>query len=85
MFSANRAPILRKNDTISKTDQNEHPLEPRHLGVPSGAFKTISEAMVYLVQTVHLSCTDTDNVSKRTEMRFHMTNVTEVFYRVCPK
>jgi hypothetical protein len=27
-------------------DRNEHPLEPHHLGVPSGASKTISEPMV---------------------------------------
>jgi hypothetical protein len=29
-----------------------------------------------LAQTVHLSCTDTNVVSKRTEMRFHKTHVT---------
>jgi hypothetical protein len=37
-------------------DQNEIPHDPRHLGVPSGASKMISEAMVSLAQTVHLSC-----------------------------
>jgi hypothetical protein len=57
-------------------DQNEHPLEPRHLGVPSGAFKMISEPTVRLMQTVHLSYTDTNTVSKWTEMRLHMTHVT---------
>jgi hypothetical protein len=57
-------------------DRNVHPLEPRQLGVPSGAFKTISEATVRLAQTVHLSYTDTNSFSKRTEMRFHMTHVT---------
>jgi hypothetical protein len=41
-----------------------------------GAFKMISECTVRLVQTVHLSYTDTNTVSKRTEMRFHMTYVT---------
>jgi hypothetical protein len=60
-------------------------LEPRHVGVPSGAFKTISKPTVRLAQTVHLSYTDTNTVSKRTEMRFHMTHVTLVFYLVCPK
>ena len=54
-------------------DQNELPHEPRHLGVPSGVSKTISEPMVRLAQTMHLSCTDPNTVSKRTEMRFHMT------------
>jgi hypothetical protein len=57
-------------------DRNEHPVEPHHLGVPSGVFKMIFEAMVCLAQTVHLSYTDTNTVSKRTEMRFHMTHVT---------
>jgi hypothetical protein len=40
------------------------PIEPPHVGVPSGAFKMISEPMVHLVQTVHLSCTDTNTVMK---------------------
>jgi hypothetical protein len=34
------------------------------------------EPMVCLVQTVHLSCTDTNTISKWTEMRFDMTQVT---------
>jgi hypothetical protein len=38
--------------------------------------KTISEPMVHLAQTMHLSCTNTNNVSKCTKMRFHMTHVT---------
>jgi hypothetical protein len=45
----------------------------------------ISEPMVCLAQSVHLTYTDTNNVSKRIEMRFHMTHVTWVFYQVCPK
>jgi hypothetical protein len=36
----------------------------------------ISEPMVYLAQTVHLSCTDTNTVSKPIQMRFHMIHVT---------
>jgi hypothetical protein len=39
-------------------------------------FKMISEPTVRLAQTVHLSYTDTNTVSKRTEMRFHLTHVT---------
>jgi hypothetical protein len=35
----------------------------------------ISEAMVRLVQTVDLSCTETNTISNRTEMRFYMTHV----------
>jgi hypothetical protein len=45
------------------------PLEPRHLGVSSGANGT-------LAQTMHLSCTDTNVVSKQTEMRFHKSHIT---------
>jgi hypothetical protein len=63
----------------------ELPLEPCHLGVPSGMSKTISEPMRYLAQTVHLSCTDTYTVSRRTKMRFHMTHVTYEFHRVHQK
>jgi hypothetical protein len=57
-------------------DQNKHPLKPRHLGVPSSASKMISKPMVRLAQPVHQSSTDTNTISKRTEMRFHMTHVT---------
>ena len=56
--------------------QNEIPLEPRHLVVPSCASKMISKPMVRLAQTMHLSCTDTNTVSKWKEVRFHMTHVT---------
>jgi hypothetical protein len=63
-----------KISTIS--EWTELSLEPRHLGVPSGASKMISEPMVCLSKTVHLSCTDTDTVSKQKEVRFHMTNIT---------
>jgi hypothetical protein len=45
----------------------------------------ISVLMVRLAQTVHLSCTDTNIVSKRTEMRFHMTHVTKELHWVRPK
>jgi hypothetical protein len=49
---------------------NGLPLEPCHLGVPSGASKKISEPTVHLVQSVHLSCTDTNTVSKWTNTTF---------------
>jgi hypothetical protein len=63
-----------KISTNSK--RTELSLEPRHLGVPSGASNTIFEPMVRLAQTVNLSCTNTNIVSKQKEVRFHMTNVT---------
>ena len=60
----------------SPNARNELRLEPLHRGVPSGASKMISDPMVHLVQTVHLSCTDANTVSKRTKTRFHTTHAT---------
>jgi hypothetical protein len=51
-------------------------IEPRHPGAPSGASSIISEPILRLAQTAHLSFTNTNTVSKQTEMRFHMTHVT---------
>jgi hypothetical protein len=77
-YLASRLALLQK-------DQNEVPLVPRHVLVPSDAFKTITEPIVHLVQTMHLSCTNTNTVSKWTETRFAMTHVTYKFHRVRPK
>ena len=66
-------------------DRNELPLEPHHLAVPSGASKMISESMVRSSQTMHLSYTDTNTVSKWSKTRFHMTHVTKGFHQVRPK
>jgi hypothetical protein len=63
-------------------DRNKLPLEPHHLGVPSGPPKMITEPIVHLTQTVHLSCTNTNTVSKWTEMRFDLTHVTKGSLRV---
>jgi hypothetical protein len=85
--------------------------DPRHLRVPSGASKMISEPIVQLAQTdmthvtlelsgaskmvsdpmvclgqtMHLSCTNTNTVSKWIKMRFDMTHVTLEFHQVRPK
>jgi hypothetical protein len=75
-FGANCGSILHRDKYYLQMDQNEILHDPRHLGVPSGASITISEAMVYLTQTVHLSCTETNTVSKRTETSFHLSLVT---------
>jgi hypothetical protein len=48
-------------------------LESRHLGVPSGAFKPISEPMVCSMQIMHLSCVKISTIAKRTEMSFHLS------------
>jgi hypothetical protein len=45
----------------------------------------ISMPMVCSVQTVLLSCTDTNIVSKWTKTRFHLTHVTDEFHQVRPK
>jgi hypothetical protein len=76
MFGANRAPILRQDWHYLQIERNELPLEPRVLGVPSGASKMIPKPMVCLAQTMHLSCSDNNTVSIQTEMRFDMTQVT---------
>jgi hypothetical protein len=73
-FNTNRAPFLHQDYHNLQTDSNKHPLKPRHLGVSSGASETVSEPMVHSAQTMHLYCTDTNTISKRTEMRFHMTH-----------
>jgi hypothetical protein len=55
--------------------RNEYPFQPRHLAVSSGASKMIYEHVVHLAETMHLSCTETNTISKRTETRFYMTHV----------
>jgi hypothetical protein len=45
----------------------------------------IFEPMVRLAQIVHLSCTDTNTISKQSKMRFQMTYVTLEFHQVCQK
>jgi hypothetical protein len=73
-FNTNRARILRQDLHYPQTDSNKLPLEPCHLGVCTGASKTISEPIVRSAQTVQLYCTDTNTVSKWTKRRFHMTH-----------
>ena len=83
MFGANRAPILHRH--WLPTDQNEIPHDPRHLGVPSGASKTISDPMVHLAQTMHLSCVKSSTTSKRTKMSFRLSLITYEYHWVRPK
>jgi hypothetical protein len=61
---------------LSPNRPNRAPLDPHHLGVPLGVSKTIYEPIVHLTQTEHLSCTDTNTVSKQIKTRFHMSHVT---------
>jgi hypothetical protein len=57
-------------------DQNELPLDPRHLEVPSGVPKTISEAIACSAQIVHQSCMEIKTISKQTNMSFNLTHIT---------
>ena len=58
-------------DTNShQMDRNEIPHDPRHLRLPSGGSKMISESMVCLAQTAHLSCVKISTMSERTEMTY---------------
>jgi hypothetical protein len=84
-FSANHAAILPQDYHYLQIDWIQLRLEPRQLGVPLGASKMISEPKVRLAQIVHLSCTDTNTISKGTKTRFHVTYVTLEYHRVCPK
>jgi hypothetical protein len=73
-FDTNCAPFFHRDYHYLHTDSNKLPLEPRHLGVPSVASKTISEPIVCSAQTMHLYCTNTNIASKWTKMRFHLTH-----------
>jgi hypothetical protein len=70
MFAVNHEPILHRHQQCFQTDRIELLHEPPHLSVP--ASKMISKLMVHSAQTMHLSCTNTNTVSKRTKTRFHI-------------
>jgi hypothetical protein len=83
-FGENCTPVLRLHQNYLQMDRNEFLLDPRHLGAQSGAAKMISEPVVRSAQTVHLSCTETNTISKQTETSFHLTYITCVYHQVCP-
>jgi hypothetical protein len=53
MFVTNCAPILHRHWYCLQMERSEIPHDPRVLGVPSGASKTISKPMVCSMQTMH--------------------------------
>jgi hypothetical protein len=53
--------------------------------VPSAVSKMIFMPEVHSAQTVHLSCTETNTISKWTETSFHLTYITYEYHPVCPK
>jgi hypothetical protein len=85
MFSANFAAILCQDLHYLQMDWNELPLEPHHLVVPLVASNTILEPMVHLTQAIHVSCTDTNTISKQAKRWFHMTHTIEEIHWVCTK
>jgi hypothetical protein len=64
MFDANQAPILCGDSHYLQMDQNELPLDPRHLGVPSGMPKMIYEPIACSAQTMHLFGVEINTFSK---------------------
>jgi hypothetical protein len=64
---------------------NKLPLEPRHLGVPSDASKMISEPMVRVAQTMHLSSVYIITITKWTQTSFHLRLITYRYHWVLPK
>jgi hypothetical protein len=81
-FGANRAPILHRQQRCLQMDQNEIPQDPCHLGVSSGASKTIFQPIVCSVQIVPLSCVKISTISKWTEMSFRLSLISSEYYRV---
>jgi hypothetical protein len=47
---------------------------PRHLVVPSGVYKMISEPLIHSAQTMHLSCVKIRSISKWTESSFYLAS-----------
>jgi hypothetical protein len=76
MFSTNHAPILNRHQQYLQIDQNEIPHDTCHLGVPSGASKTIYETVVHLAKTVHLSYVKISTIFEQTELSLHLSLVT---------
>jgi hypothetical protein len=71
--------------TLCPNGRKKIPHDPRHLGVPLGVSKMISESVVCSAQTVHLSCVKASTVSKRTESSFHKSLITLDQHWVRPK
>jgi hypothetical protein len=66
-------------------NENGIPLDPHNVGVPSIALTMISEPMVRLDQTMHLSCIEVNTISKQTETILHLIYATLEYKLVCPK
>ena len=60
MFHTNRAPILHQDQQYLQIDQTELSLEP--FTQEQVASKMVSQPMLHYVQTLHLSCTETNSL-----------------------
>jgi hypothetical protein len=85
MFSASHAPILHRHQHYLQMHKNKIPHDPCHHRVPSGACKTIYEAVLRSAQFVHLSCFKISTISERTKPSFHLGLVTKEYHQVCRK
>jgi hypothetical protein len=85
MFSTNHAPILHRHQQYLQIEQKEIPHDPRHLGVPSGASKMISEVVVRSSQTVHLSCIKISTIFEWSQLSFRFSLVNKEYHRMRPK
>jgi hypothetical protein len=65
MLGANCVAILHRHKQGHQTKTSEIPQDLCHLGVPSGASKTMFEPMYHSTQTVHLSCVKISTMSER--------------------
>jgi hypothetical protein len=81
MYSTNRAPILHRLGYYLQMGQIEIPHDPHHLGVPSGASKTLFEDVTRSAQTVHLSSNKISTIFERTESSFHLSLNTKEYHR----
>jgi hypothetical protein len=66
---------MHRNYHYLQKDRKKILHNPRHLGVPSGASKMISEPTVRSAHTVHLSRIKISTVSKRTKTSFQLSLV----------
>jgi hypothetical protein len=73
MFSTNHTPILHRHQQYLQIEQKEIPHDSCHLGVPSGASKMISEAVVCSSQTVHLSCIKISTIFEWSQLSFRFS------------
>jgi hypothetical protein len=81
-FGANCGSILDRDLHYLQIDRNKILHDPRHLGVLSGASRTIFELTVHSAQTVQLWWIKISTVSKCTETRFHSSLVTHEYLSV---